>query len=247
MSNIENLDYDDDNDFLNELSKDVFVSQADLEKREKERIQKEKEDEKEYKRQARFENLQNKQLKMNKKEVEDQAKKIEKEKKEEEDKLFSEKRTKIYGRDRLQLIAKINQYKVLFPENKQLKDLKVKRNAKVEELQAYLAECEAIVDTDVVESFMTDSLLQAIKMVEMGSTKTKYNIKGLSDALKANPQFNILCKQLYLKYKIFSKVPPEAQLGLLVISTTYVILDKNKNEATKEEIYNKPIDITSEF
>ena len=244
MSNLEN---DDDDDFLNELSKDVFISQSELDKQEKERLKKEKEDEKEYKRLARFENLQNKQQKMNKKEEADQTKKIEKEKKDEEDKLFSEKGSELFGRDRLQLIAKINQYKVLFPENKQLKDLKVKRNAKVEELQAYLSECESIVDTDVVESFMTDSLLQAIKMVEMGSTKTKYNIKGLSDSLKANSQFNILCKQLYLKYKIFSKVPPEFQLGLLVISAAYVVVEKNKNESRKEDIYNKSIDLNSEF
>jgi hypothetical protein len=145
------------------------------------------------------------------------------------------------------LIAKINQYKVLFGDNKQLKSLKIKKNAKVEELQAYLAECEAIVDTDVVETFVTDSILQSIKMVEYGSVKTKYNIKGLSDSLKANPQFNILCKQLYLKYKIFSKVPPEFQLGLLMISTAYIIIDKNKNDESNMTKLNKTIDINSDF
>jgi hypothetical protein len=69
----------------------------------------------------------------------------------------------------------------------------------------------------------------------------------LAEALKMNPQFNMLCKQLYLKYKIFSKVPPEAQLTLLVISTAYVIIDKNKNEESDMIKLNKTIDVQTDF
>ena len=238
---------DDDDDFLEDLSKDNFVSQSELEKQEKEREKQEKKDEKERKKIEKYERDSMKFRSQQEKMEEKQKKNLKKEIKEEDDKLFSEKGSEIYGRDRLQLIAKINQYKVLFPENKQLKNLKIKKNAKIEELHEYLSECEAIIDTDVVETFMTDTIIQAIEIVEMGSTRTKYNLKGLAKALKANPQFNLLCKQLYLKYKIFSKVPPEAQLTLLVISTAYIIIEKNKNEEATNKVYDKVINITTDF
>ena len=140
------------------------------------------------------------------------------------------------------MIARIHQYKTLFPENKQLKALKIKKNPSVEELHSYLTECQAILDTDCVETFATDSILQAIKMVEIGSVRTKYNIKGLAQALQQNPQFTILCKQMYLKYKIFAKIPPEAQLGMLVISTAYVVMEKNKREEKNETVLNQTVD-----
>ena len=108
----DDLDVDD---FLQELSKDVFISQTELDKKEKERIKQEKEDEKQQKKQARLESQQQKLENQMKKQSDVKLKTIKKVQQEEEDKLFSEKGSEIYGRDRLQLIAKINQYKILFP------------------------------------------------------------------------------------------------------------------------------------
>lgn len=230
-----------DEDFLNDLNSDVFVSQTVIEKTEKER----KKEEKEREAQERKYEREQKKLEKYRNDLEKKSKSSEKyQQSKEDDELFSERGTQLYGRDKLELIARINQYKVLFPENKQLKALKIKKNPSVEDLHSYLAECQAIIDTDCVEAFATESILQAIKMVEIGSTRTKYNIKGLADALKRNPQFTILCKQMYLKYKVFASIPPELQLGMLIISTAYVIMEKNKREATNEDILNKTIDPT---
>ena len=241
--NIDNsYNFDPEDDFLSDLNNDVFVSETVKEKTEKERKKEEKERELEERKMERerkkYEKIQKDSEKLANKQVKDVKQK-------EDDTLFSERGTELFGRDKLELIARINQYKVLFPENKQLKALKIKKNPSVEDLHAYLAECQAIVDTDCVEAFATETILQSIRFVEMGSSRTKYNIKGLANALKQNPQFTILCKQLYLKYKVFSAVPPELQLGMLIISTAYVVMEKNKNDAKNEETLNKQIDITN--
>jgi hypothetical protein len=92
-----------------------------------------------------------------------------------------------------------------------------------------------------VESFVTDSILQCLKMMEMVSTRTRYNIKGLSDMLRANPQFNTLARQLYIKYKVFGSAPPEAQMLLLIATSTWVCLEKNKTGTVNQSILGRTI------
>ena len=233
------VENDDEEDLFEDLNNENFVSEVEIEKKKKETDKEEKEREKEERKQQRYLSAEEKKKKQMEKDEEKQMKKMKQEK---DDEMFSEKGSELYGRDRLQLIAKIQQYKVLFPDNKQLKALKVKRNAKIEELQQYVSECEAIIDTDVVESFITDSLLQTLKMAEFASARTKYNIKGLSDMLKDNPQFNSLCKQLYIKYKVFSKVPPEMQMLMLVTTSAYVCAEKNRQLESREKLLGKTVD-----
>ena len=48
--------------------------------------------------------------------------------------------------------------------------------------------------------------------------------------IKSNPQFNNLCKRLYIKYKIFSEIPPEIQLLLIVATTAYVCKSQNSKK-----------------
>jgi len=159
---------------------------------------------------------------------------------EDDDSLFDEVGSEIVGRDRRELISKLNQYKNLFPE--ELKKFKVKKNASTEELQVYLTEMECIVDTSSVENFLTDSILQCIRMVEGASSySNRYDIRGCSDLLKSNKQFHSLCKQLYVKYKVFSKVPPEYQLLMLVSTTAYICNHKNRNKESLETYLNEPI------
>lgn len=159
---------------------------------------------------------------------------------EDDDSLFDEVGSEIVGRDRREIISKLNQYKNLFPE--ELKKFKVKKNATTEELQVYLTEMECIVDTSSVENFLTDSILQCIRMVEGASSySNRYDIRGCSDLLKSNKQFHSLCKQLYVKYKVFSKVPPEYQLLMLVSTTAYICNHKNRNKESLESYLNEPI------
>jgi Fe-S cluster assembly scaffold protein SufB len=228
-----------ENDFLKELNNDIFVSQSQIEKTEKERLKEAKELEK----QQKLIDREQKQTDKKKKETEKANKKATKDTQTKlDDALFSEKGSELYGRDRLELIAKVQQYKTLFPENKRLKDLKIKKNATIEELQSYVAECSAIVDTDTVESFVTDSILSTMKMAEYASIRTKYNIKGLSEMLRKNPQFNSLCKQLYIKYKVFSKVPPETQMLLLITTSAWICMEKNKQDEKVSTVLSKTVD-----
>jgi hypothetical protein len=159
---------------------------------------------------------------------------------EDDDSLFDDVGSEIVGRDRREVISKLNQYKNLFPE--ELKKFKVKKNASLDELKVYLNEMECIVDTSSVENFMTDSILQCIRMVEGASSySNRYDIRGCSDLLKSNKQFHSLCKQLYVKYKVFSKVPAEYQLLMLVSTTAYICNHKNRNKESLESYLNQPI------
>ena len=159
---------------------------------------------------------------------------------EDDDSLFDEIGTECLGREKREMIAKINQYKNLFPD--ELKKFKIKKGANTQELKVYLEEMETIVDCSSVENFLTDSVLQCIRMVEgVSSYSSKYNIQGCADLLKSNKQFHSLCKQLYIKYKVFSAVPAEWQLLILVSTTAYIAKAKNSNRGNIEAFLNQPV------
>ena len=140
--------------------------------------------------------------------------------------LFSSKGSQILGRTKRELVAKLTQYRQLFPE--ELKSFKVKKDANEEELQAYLDEMEVIVSVSSVDNFITDSILNCIRIVEGVSANTqKYNISGCADLLKQNKDFHSLCKQLYIKYKVFSSIPCEYQLLMIVATTAFIARSKN--------------------
>ena len=147
-----------------------------------------------------------------------------------DDDIFSGTPTELLGLDKRQLLSKINQYKALFPN--QLKSFKIKKNPTIEDMQNALAEMDAIVQTDSVEGFITDSILQCLVMIEGVSARTKYNISGMSEMLSSNPQFLQLCKVLYIKHKVFSAIPPEMQMIMLIATTAMVA--KTKNDKKKE-------------
>jgi hypothetical protein len=140
--------------------------------------------------------------------------------------VFSDDCTPILGKDIIVLQNKITQYKTLYP--KELKSFKVKKNASVQELEEYLKEMETIVTCDGVDEFITDSILQIIRMGELITEPTRFDITGCADMLKSNPQFNKLCKLLYIKYKVYSEIPPEFQLIMVIGTTCYFCNSSNR-------------------
>ena len=164
---------------------------------------------------------------------------------EDDNSLFDDKGTELLGRDKRMLLSKIQQYKSLFPE--ELGKFKIKKNCSAEDLKLYLSEMESIVDTSSVEQFLTDSILQCIKLTEGVSSYTKYDITGCADLLKANKQFHTLTKQMYIKYKVFEKVPPEYSLAVLVATTAYVCKNKNAKKKEIESFLSQPIQSKEEI
>ena len=153
--------------------------------------------------------------------------------------LFDDTGSEIIGKDRRIIINKLNQYRSLFP--KELSKFKVKKGASVEELKAYLQEMSTIVECSSYDNFLSDSILQTIKLIEGGSRATRFDVTGMADMLKANPQFNNLLKQLYVKYNVFNKIPPEIQMVLLVSTTAYICVNKNRNKHQINDYLNTPM------
>jgi hypothetical protein len=147
--------------------------------------------------------------------------------------------TPILGKDRRILTSKIQQYKNLFPEI--LGKFKLKKNPTVGDLQEVLDEMEVMVNCSSVEDFLNDSILQCLKMIEGASSYTRYDVSGMSDLLRQNKQFHQLSKMLYIKYKVFSNIPPEYQMVMLMATTAYVCVEKNKRKASLEEYLNTAI------
>ena len=159
---------------------------------------------------------------------------------EDDNSLFDDKGTEILGKERRVLLSKIQQYKNLFPD--ELKKFKIKKNCSTQDLTLYLEEMECIVNTDTVEQFLTDSIIQCIKLTEGVSSYTKYDISGCADMLKSNKQFHTLCKQLYVKYKVFSNIPPEWRIIILVSTTAYMCKVKNVKKKELEIFLNTKVE-----
>lgn len=155
------------------------------------------------------------------------------------DSLFGGEGTPILGRDKIVLLKKIKQYKSLFPD--ELAKFKVKKNPNVQELHDALGEMEVLVETNSVDGFLMDSVLQSMKLIENVSSYTKYDIRGCADLLKSNKQFHSLCKQLFIKYNVFSSVPAEYQLILLVSTTAYMCSNKNRSKGEINDYLNQTI------
>ena len=103
--------------------------------------------------------------------------------------LYSNDPTPIYGKDRLVVMQKIQSYKLLFPV--ELKTFKICKDPSIEELENALLEIETIIELGNVDSFVTDSIIQCIKLGEGVSAYTKnFNITGLALLLKQNKQFH---------------------------------------------------------
>ena len=151
--------------------------------------------------------------------------------------IFSKKLTVLMGADRLVLLAKIKQYKILFPD--EVKKFRVKKNPSVDDLTNAIAEMDAIIDTNSIDNFITDGFLQSLKVCEGLTQNSRYNVSGLSDILKNNKQFHTLTKQLYLKYKIFSNIPHESQLCFLVFTTAYIMTQKNNPKSHLSQYLNE--------
>lgn len=157
----------------------------------------------------------------------------------ENEELYADDATPILGKDRLQIIKKIESYKVLFKD--ELKNFKLAKNPTIDILEMALAEIETIIELGTIDSFITDSIIQCIKLTEGASSYTKYNLTGLSAILKENKQFHSLLKQLYLKHQIFSEVPAEYQLLMLVATTSILCVQKNASKNQINDRLNEPM------
>ena len=226
-----------DDNFLSELNSSNYQKEVEEEANKEINLKQQKEAEKERAKQLKE---QEKYIKEAEKERAKQEK-VNKAKINNDSELYSENATEPQGKEKLMLLHKVKQYKNLFSD--ELKSYKIKPNCSIGELKAYLDDMDVIISTSNVDQFITDSILQCIKLLEIPTSKTKnLNISGLSDLLKANKEFHNLCKQLYLKYGVFNKIPPEYQLTILIATTSYICINKNKNKDSLEAYLNTPIE-----
>lgn len=148
--------------------------------------------------------------------------------------------TPILGKTRREQLTRLHEFKALFPN--ELKSFKIKPKATEDEIEDAIRECETIVSCGGIQNMLNEALLTAIQVVEGVSSKTSnFDISGTAAALRQNPEFYRLCKLCWIKYKVFSKAPPEMQLALVIGSTALMMRAQNVKKAKLGQMLNTPL------
>lgn len=148
--------------------------------------------------------------------------------------------TPLYGKNKLVLIKRIEQYKLLFP---QLANFHYSKDQDESELEDIIVEFQSLVEVSNEDAFIEESIFQSIKMCEGYTAKTKYDLSGLSLVLKHNKAFTDILKVLHLKYATYLSIPPEIQCALIVSCSVAIVLNKNQNKSQRESYLDEPINI----
>ena len=212
-------------DQLQDLDNDKYISEVETQKQKKQSKKDIQEAEKEEKRKLLFEIQQEKLKNIKEKKT--------------EIKNTDDEYTVLNGKTKLESLHLIKQYILLFPE--QLQDFKYKKTGTNEQLIEVLNEIRAIVEIGTVDSFVMSSVYDSIALLEPYSKPTRFNVVGLSNALKLNPNFNNLCKQVMLKHNIGSSMSPEMQLLMITTTTIYMTIQKNNNKSQIDQYLNQKI------
>lgn len=228
----------EENELLNDLDNPI------TQKPTKEELKQQKEQLKQQKEELKLHKQMEKELIKQQKEEEKISKQLQKQKQtkeqtDDDDEIFSENGTELIGKEKRVLLIKVKQYKQLFLE--ELKTFKIKKNPTTEELKQAIEEMDNIISTKNIDNFLTESVLNIIKMVEPLSTYTRYNITGLCDILKSNKDFHKLTKQLFLKYNCYDNIPIEYQLCMIVSVSSFICIQKNQKKKEIEAFLNEDI------
>ena len=205
-------------DELEELNNDKYISKSETEKKKKENEKEIIKQTKKDKQKLQFDLLEEK---IKNKKEESENKKIKE----------SENYTEIYG-SKLEQINTINKYKLLFPT--ELADFTYNKKSNSEQLAIIIEEIKTIVELQTVDSFLTNSIYDAIQSLEPYTKPTAYDISGISNILRTNPNVDKLLKQIILKHNLAGNTSPELQLLIIVITSTYMVIQQNKIKKREE-------------
>ena len=105
----------------------------------------------------------------------------------------------------------------------------------------HIINIQDLLDNNEVDNYINDSIYHCIRMIEGFTSKTKYDITGLSSMLKMNENFDVMCKKLMLKYNCFCNTPLEYQMVMLVSTSIYLTIQMNKSKPAMEQFLNQKI------
>ena len=219
-----------DTDFLEEMQNDKYINEKEIE--EKQDIEDKKQNEIDMKQNK----IDSKITKAQK--LEEKQQKLQEKLQEKENKINNES-TEIIAKSKRHLLAKINKYKKLFKS--ELSDYKINKNASEDELKNHMTNIQDLLDSSEVDTYINDSIFHCIKMIEPFTSKTRYDINGLSNMLKLNPQFNTMCQKLLLKYNCFNNTPIEYQFLMCISTSIYLTIQKNQCKPALNEYLNQKI------
>ena len=139
--------------------------------------------------------------------------------------------TEILGKDRRMVMAKICMYKDMFKTELKHTKFRIKKGASIQDLEQILEEMQTIVTINGMEAFTMDVIMGSLKLVEgVSSLTTQFDISGLAENLKENPEFTKLVKLLFIKYQSFAQTPPEYRLIFIVLVNAVICTRLNRSK-----------------
>ena len=221
---------------MESLNNDNFVSKIKLDKDQKEKMKQDKQQEIIDKRNDRLQKKMEKEM--------EKASKVKKNKKENDEENDEENDTTDLGdlqnKSKIcKLYKKIVKYKEMFPE---LSMIKLNRNDSEEKMQNIILECQDILETTWIDSFLIDVFFHTVEQLEPITLRTKYNISGLTVELKKNEKILNLLKQCSMKYGSYAKLSCEYSLLMAICSSTYAVIMANNLKTIglqNQEAYSK--------
>jgi len=154
--------------------------------------------------------------------------------------------------DKQQLYHKITLYHKFFKQ--EVKHLKLKSDASVQELQDYIKACDATIMSSSVNNFLQHQILNIIRVVERisaiaGSVRLpfikatlKCNITSTADKLEQDPEFSKLANLLFIKYNMFNTLSIELQMMFLILKTAMIARVENDfKERSMREFLNQEV------
>ena len=150
----------------------------------------------------------------------------------------------ILGKEKRELINQIYKYKELFKTELIEFEIKNIKKCKIDKLKDYITEIQTIIELGCCDDFITESIFTVLQNIEplCKNYSSKYDITGLTILLKSNKEFNKLMKQMMLKYNCYNQTSVEFQLILIIISSVYLVTNKNKNQDKINKYLDEKID-----
>ena len=220
----------DKSDFLEDMANDKYIDQKEIDERQdnEDKIQ-DKIDKKQNKIDNKISEAQKLELKQQKLQEKIEEKQIE----------IENESTEKVSKTKRQLSTKINKYKKLFKN--ELSDYKIKKGSTEAELKEHIINIQDLLDSSEIDTYINDSIYATLKMIEPYTTNSRYDIRGLSDMLKLNQNFDMMVKKLMLKYNCFNSTPIEYQMIIIINTSVYITIQNNNSRPALNEYLNQKI------
>ena len=126
---------------------------------------------------------------------------------------------------RSRAFKKLLRYKESFRD--ELEHIKINQKDSLEKINDSISLCQETLESTWVENTISDCIFQLLENIEPLSSKTKFDISGLSKVLQKDQKVKNLILQIGLKYGSICQISAEWTLLMSICASTYLVIVAN--------------------